>query len=70
MYIDVLQRFYKYHERVYQRQIESQETKQDSGDEKIPYWHIFKQTLPQLINVFCVFFVTLALFPAVHSGIF
>lgn len=34
-----------------------------------PYWTIFKQASPQLFNIFFVFFVTLALFPAVHSDI-
>lgn len=33
-----------------------------------PYWTIFKQASPQLFNIFFVFFVTLAIFPAVHSG--
>lgn len=33
-----------------------------------PYWTIFKQAFPQLFNVFFVFFVTLAIFPAIHSG--
>jgi hypothetical protein len=35
-----------------------------------PYWKIFKQAFPQLINVFLVFFVTLTVFPAIHSGIY
>lgn len=34
-----------------------------------PYWKIFKQCSPQLLNIFLVFFVTLALFPDVHSSI-
>jgi Nucleoside transporter len=33
-----------------------------------PYWKIFKQAFPQLMNVFLVFFVTLTVFPAIHSG--
>lgn len=33
-----------------------------------PYWKIFKQASPQLFNVFFVFFVTLAIFPTVHSS--
>ena len=33
-----------------------------------PYWTIFKQASPQLFNIFFVFFITLAVFPAVHSG--
>lgn len=34
-----------------------------------PYLTIFKQAFPQLFNVFMVFFVTLSIFPAVHSDI-
>lgn len=34
-----------------------------------PYWQIFKQAFPQLFNIFFVFFVTLSIFPAVHSDI-
>jgi len=64
-----LQRFYKYHELIYQRQLENQDSKQGGEDDKIPYWRIFKQASPQLFNVFFVFFVTLTIFPAVHSGI-
>ena len=33
-----------------------------------PYCTILKQCLPQCFNVFFVFFVTLTIFPAVHSG--
>lgn len=33
-----------------------------------PYWKIFKQAFPQLFNIFFVFFITLAVFPAVQSG--
>lgn len=53
---------------MYQRKIESRESKQGDGIEKIPYWRIFKQASPQLFNVFFIFFVTLSIFPAVHSG--
>lgn len=33
-----------------------------------PYCTILKQCMPQCFNVFFVFFVTLTIFPAVHSG--
>lgn len=36
---------------------------------KVPYWKIFKAAFPQLFNVFMIFFVTLCIFPAVHSDI-
>lgn len=39
---------------------------EDSND--TPYWSIFKDTFMQLFNIFMIFFVTLAVFPAVHSG--
>lgn len=35
----------------------------------VPYFKILKQAYPQLINVFATFFVTLAVFPAIHSDI-
>jgi equilibrative nucleoside transporter 1/2/3 len=33
-----------------------------------PYLAVLKKCWPQCLNVFLVFFVTLAIFPAVHSG--
>lgn len=48
-------------------------SKEKSSESKtgsnIPYWQTFKQASPQLINVFSIFFVTLAVFPAIHSDI-
>ncbi|XP_060859996.1 equilibrative nucleoside transporter 1-like [Metopolophium dirhodum] len=64
-----LNRFYKHHELIYQRQIENQDSKQTEKDNKVPYWRVFKQASPQLFNVFFVFFVTLSIFPAVYSDI-
>ncbi|CAI6374027.1 unnamed protein product [Macrosiphum euphorbiae] len=64
-----LNRFYKYHELIYQRQIENKHSKQSREHDKVPYWCIFKQASPQLINIYFVFFVTLSIFPAVHSDI-
>lgn len=66
-----LQRFYRYRELLHQkgvskRQLENKATgKQDTP----PYWKIFRQCFPQLFNTFFVFFITLALFPAVQSDI-
>lgn len=40
----------------------------DDKDIGVPYWTIFRQAMPQLFNIFFIFFVTLALFPAVQSG--
>lgn len=39
-----------------------------SANSRPPYWQIFKQAFPQLFNIFFVFFITLALYPAVQSG--
>lgn len=33
-----------------------------------PYFKIFCKAFPQLLNIFMVFFVTLSIFPNVHSG--
>ncbi|KAL5239098.1 hypothetical protein ACI65C_006508 [Semiaphis heraclei] len=64
-----LNRFYKYHELIYQQKMENQDSKQSGEVNNVPYWRIFKQTNSQLINVFFVFFVTLSIFPAVYSDI-
>lgn len=49
---------------------EKEEKKKTDSLQKvgIPYWKIFKQASPQLFNIFFTFFVTLAVFPAIHSG--
>lgn len=33
-----------------------------------PYWRVFKDASPQLLNIFVIFFVSLSIFPALHSG--
>lgn len=68
MYV-YIQRFYKYYDMMYEEQTENQQLTENGEDEIIPYWYIFKQTFPQLFNVFFVFFITLSLYPVVHSGI-
>lgn len=47
-----------------------QESKRSVGHvgQKTPYMAILKKCFPQCINVFLVFFVTLTIFPTVHSG--
>lgn len=47
---------------------ESKSANVDECDSRIPYWTILKKTKVQLFNIFMIFFVTLAVFPAVHSG--
>lgn len=39
------------------------------GTHRPPYWKVFKACFPQCFNTFLIFFVTLALFPSVHSDI-
>merc|ERR1719422_2442088 len=61
-----LNRFYRYHEQLYMKCV---------GENKksviyvISYWDIFRKCVPQLLNIFIVFTVTLAMFPAVLSDI-
>lgn len=64
-----LQRFYRHHE--LKEKKEAQKRRQENQDRSaaIPYWTVFKQALPQLYNVFFVFFVTLSIFPAMHADI-
>lgn len=58
-------RYYRYHDRLVQKAIaESRES-----SHRPPYWKIFKKTWVQCFNVFFVFFVTLTIFPAIHSDI-
>lgn len=59
------QKFYRYHEMI--RRKDNVRTDQRVPI-KIPYGSVFFQAFPQLFNIFFVFFVTLAVFPAVHSG--
>lgn len=58
-----LNRFFRYHEAQHERAKKA--AKRDPSKPKVPYFYIFKKAFPQLFNVFMVFFVTLAVFPAV-----
>lgn len=60
------QRFFRYHEAQHERAKKA--AKRDPSKPKVPYFYIFKKAFPQLFNVFMVFFVTLAVFPAVLAG--
>ncbi|ODM99939.1 Equilibrative nucleoside transporter 1 [Orchesella cincta] len=65
-----LTKFYRYHEMMSARE---QENKRQAGrrgvSQRTPYFAILKKCFPQCFNVFMVFFVTLAIFPAVHSDV-
>uniref|UniRef100_T1IMY7 Battenin n=1 Tax=Strigamia maritima TaxID=126957 RepID=T1IMY7_STRMM len=62
-----LSRFYRYYEQQSEKQ--NQTTYKSSLSYRIPYWTIFKKAFPQLWNVFFTFFVTLLIFPSLHSNI-
>ncbi|XP_074108275.1 equilibrative nucleoside transporter 1 [Cotesia typhae] len=65
-----INKFYRYHEMVFQKQKKKRELQSKSKiPGRTPYWTIFKQCSPQLFNIFFVFFVTLSVFPAVQSSI-
>ncbi|XP_038219480.1 equilibrative nucleoside transporter 1 [Zerene cesonia] len=70
-----LNRFYRYHETLQERTLRVNPTLASTNQNaspvknKIPYGIIFRQAFIQLYNIFIVFFVTLAIFPAVHSDI-
>ena len=65
------QRFYRYNEQRIQRQEEEKNASNSNPNARRspPYWKIFQKCFPQCFNVFFVFFVTLSIFPTIHSGI-
>ncbi|CAH1188680.1 unnamed protein product [Phyllotreta striolata] len=48
---------------------EKQKALASSTGGRPPYWYIFRKALPQLLNVYLVFFVTLSIFPTIQTGI-
>ncbi|XP_004519457.1 equilibrative nucleoside transporter 1 isoform X2 [Ceratitis capitata] len=60
-----LNKFYRYN------QISRKSDKETNYNKvtTVPYWTIFKQASLQLYNVFFTFFITLSIFPSVHSDI-
>lgn len=65
-----LNRFYRYNELKSKRaEEENRAVQAAAGNNRIPYWYVFKRCFPQCFNVFFVFFVTLSIFPSVHSDI-
>ncbi|XP_054009179.1 NADPH-dependent diflavin oxidoreductase 1 isoform X3 [Hylaeus anthracinus] len=66
-----INRFYRYRELLYQKGVNKRQLENSARgkNDTPPYWKIFCQCFPQCFNTFLVFFVTLALFPAVQSDI-
>lgn len=64
-----VQKFYRYHEMLNEKEAERQLRVSGGPPGRPPFWAIFKQASPQLFNIFFVFFVTLSIFPTVHSSI-
>ncbi|KAJ9585198.1 hypothetical protein L9F63_003001, partial [Diploptera punctata] len=64
-----LNRFYRYHELLYEKDQQAKRKQNMGAVPYTPYFTILRQCLPQCFNVFFVFFVTLTIFPAVHSEI-
>lgn len=64
-----LQIFYRYNEML-SAVAQQRERKLSQGQKKVrpPLWAIFKQAWPQLFNVFFTYFVSLSIFPSMHSG--
>ncbi|XP_073963495.1 equilibrative nucleoside transporter 2 isoform X1 [Choristoneura fumiferana] len=69
-----LNRFYRYHDTLQQRTLRVNPALAALGTseetaKKTPYGTILRQSWVQLYNIWLVFFVSLAVFPAVHSDI-
>ncbi|XP_017854250.2 equilibrative nucleoside transporter 1 [Drosophila busckii] len=61
-----LNKFFRHYEQLSQQNEKKSESKTQLN---VPYWQIFKKASPQLFNIFLTFFVTLSVFPAIHSDI-
>jgi solute carrier family 29 (equilibrative nucleoside transporter), member 1/2/3 len=64
-----LNKFYRYHEMMSEKQQEKARRSGININARPPYWKIFKESFMQLFNVFFIFFVTLTIFPNIHSKI-
>nr|CAD7392237.1 unnamed protein product [Timema cristinae] len=62
-----LNRFYRYHELVHEKEMQRKKKENRGVQPSIPYLTVFLQCLPQCFNVFFTFFVTLSIFPAVQA---
>jgi len=64
-----LNRFYRHFELKEKREVLLRKNQNMGRSARVPYLYIFQKALPQLFNIFFVFFVTLSIFPAVHARI-
>lgn len=64
-----LNRFYRYHELMSQKEMQKKKRENLGGSQRTPFFAVFKKCYPQCLNVFLVFCVTLSLFPTVQSDI-
>ncbi|RZC34307.1 Nucleoside tran domain containing protein, partial [Asbolus verrucosus] len=64
-----LNRFYRHHELREKKNAEQRKHLNQGVTQRIPYLYVLRKSLPQLYNVFFIFFVTLSIFPAIQSGI-
>ncbi|XP_075145843.1 equilibrative nucleoside transporter 2 [Haematobia irritans] len=62
-----LNKFYRYHTML--RRKEEKPLTNSQEVTRVPYWTVFKQAAPQMFNIFFTFFITLSVFPAIHSDI-
>lgn len=62
-----LNKFYRYHTMLRRKEEKPLTSQQEVT--KVPYWMVFKQAAPQMFNIFFTFFITLSVFPAIHSDI-
>lgn len=68
MRIPSSQRFYRHYELKEKKEEQIRKADNRGVRPRVPYYYIFKETLPQLFNVFFVFFVTLSVFPAINAS--
>ncbi|KAK9886105.1 hypothetical protein WA026_014893 [Henosepilachna vigintioctopunctata] len=63
-----LNRFYRHHERESEK-LKFHQKSPNENDSKIPYLKVMNQCKVQLCNVFCVFLVTLSIFPSIQGEV-
>ncbi|XP_023311371.1 equilibrative nucleoside transporter 1 isoform X1 [Anoplophora glabripennis] len=64
-----LNRFYRHFQLKEKKELEQRQQITKVSNERPPYLYILKKAMPQLYNVFFIFFVTLSVFPSIHANI-